>query len=129
MAVRQISSLGHWVAGEGVFPQHSKMGAVVKMPPPTDVAGLRRFLGMVGYCGMFNEQVAFKRKPLTKLTGKARRRVLDAAHEGAANGNLVAVTGKLSVGPLRGDPWMDAEAMADLQAGNVNMPQPYARYT
>eukprot|EP00873_Tetraselmis_striata_P019274 jgi/Tetstr1/439538/TSEL_027967.t1 len=41
-----------------VFPQHSKVEAVVKMPPPTDVAGLRRFLGMVGYYGKFIEQVA-----------------------------------------------------------------------
>eukprot|EP00873_Tetraselmis_striata_P040268 jgi/Tetstr1/460532/TSEL_005790.t1 len=70
MAVRQIAFLGHWVDGEGVFPQHSKVEAVVKMPPPTDVAGLRRFLGMVGYYGKFIEQVAVKRKPLTKLTGK-----------------------------------------------------------
>eukprot|EP00873_Tetraselmis_striata_P034767 jgi/Tetstr1/455031/TSEL_041887.t1 len=288
MAVRQIAFLGHWVDGEGVFPQHSKVEAVVKMPPPTDVAGLRRFLGMVGYYGKFIEQVAVKRKPLTKLTGKvpwewgseqqrafeqlkadlvsapvlrnpdwsrpfilhtdfsgaglgavlaqeddegqehvvefasrtcqgaepnyasyeaswevgavgdeaqrvrlrgtlsegrsprqrrlsesgpvegdpteldgrgefspegtvrhaaafwcataqssrqpelsawARRRVLDTAHEGTANGDLVAVTGELTAGPRRGDPWMDAEAMAELQAGNVNMPQPYARYT
>eukprot|EP00873_Tetraselmis_striata_P028787 jgi/Tetstr1/449051/TSEL_036266.t1 len=258
MAVRQIAFLGHWVDGEGVFPQHSKVEAVVKMPPPTDVAGLRRFLGMVGYYGKFIEQVAVKRKPLTKLTGKvpwewgseqqrafeqlkadlvsapvlrnpdwsrpfilhtdfsgaglgavlaqeddegqeyvvefasrtcqgaepnyasyedclsrgpvegdpteldgrgefspegtvrhaaafwcataqssrqpelsawARRRVLDTAHEGTANGDLVAITGELTAGPRRGDPWMDAEAMAELQAGNVNMPQPYARYT
>eukprot|EP00873_Tetraselmis_striata_P023141 jgi/Tetstr1/443405/TSEL_031418.t1 len=284
MAVRQIAFLGHWVDGEGVFPQHSKVEAVVKMPPPTDVAGLRRFLGMVGYYGKFIEQVAVKRKPLTKLTGKvpwewgseqqrafeqlkadleddegqeyvvefasrtcqgaepnyasyegeclamlygmdkfryylfgrqfvvvtdhrplewlmntaqlrgklarwamrlseydfvvryrkgvhhvnadclsrgpvegdpteldgrgefspegtvrhaaafwcataqssrqpelsawARRRVLDTAHEGTANGDLVAVTGELTAGPRRGDPWMDAEAMAELQAGN-----------
>eukprot|EP00873_Tetraselmis_striata_P016884 jgi/Tetstr1/437148/TSEL_025908.t1 len=274
MAVRQIAFLGHWVDGEGVFPQHSKVEAVVKMPPPTDVAGLRRFLGMVGYYGKFIEQVAVKRKPLTKLTGKeddegqeyvvefasrtcqgaepncasyegeclamlygmdkfryylfgrlfvvvtdhrplewlmntaqlrgklarwamrlseyhfvvryrkgvhhvnadclsrgpvegdpteldgrgefspegtvrhaaafccataqssrqpelsawARRRVLDTAHEGAADGDLVPVTGELTAGPRRGDPWMDAEAMAELQAGSVNMPKPYARY-
>eukprot|EP00873_Tetraselmis_striata_P036300 jgi/Tetstr1/456564/TSEL_043284.t1 len=70
MAVRQIAFLGHWVDGEGVFPQHSKVDGVVKMPPPTHVAGLRRFLGMVGYYGKFIEQVAVKRKPLTKLTGK-----------------------------------------------------------
>eukprot|EP00873_Tetraselmis_striata_P001155 jgi/Tetstr1/421419/TSEL_012368.t1 len=61
---------GHWVDGEGVFPQHSKVAAVVKMPPPTDVARQRRFPGMVGYYGKFIEQVAVKRKPLIKLTGK-----------------------------------------------------------
>eukprot|EP00873_Tetraselmis_striata_P006796 jgi/Tetstr1/427060/TSEL_017265.t1 len=162
---------GHWVDGEGVFPQHAKVAAVVKMPPPTDVARQRRFPSMVGYYGKFIEQVAVKRKPLIKLTGKvpgarlgvvlaqeddegreyvvefanrtcqgaepnyagyeawARRRVLDAAHEGAADDDLVAVTGELSAGPRRGDPWTDTEAMAVLQPGNVNMAQPYARYT
>eukprot|EP00873_Tetraselmis_striata_P021445 jgi/Tetstr1/441709/TSEL_029932.t1 len=60
-----------------------------------------------------------------ELSAWARRRVLDAAREGAANGDLVMDTGELSAGPRRGDPWMDAEAMAELQA----MPQPYARYT
>eukprot|EP00873_Tetraselmis_striata_P046010 jgi/Tetstr1/466274/TSEL_000954.t1 len=70
MDVRHIAFLGHWVDGEGVFPQHSNVEAVVKMPPPTDVAGLRRFLGMVCYCGKYIEQMVVKRKPLTKLTGK-----------------------------------------------------------
>lgn len=70
MAVEQIAFLGHWVGPEGVFPQHSKVEAVLNMPAPTDVAGVRRFLGMVGYYGKFIEQVAVKRKPLTKLTGK-----------------------------------------------------------
>eukprot|EP00873_Tetraselmis_striata_P011945 jgi/Tetstr1/432209/TSEL_021665.t1 len=219
-------------AAEMSDAEHSKVEAVVKMPPPTDVAGLRRFLGMVGYHGKFIEQVAVKRKPLTKLTGKvpwewgseqqrafeqlkadlvsapvlrnpdwsrpcilhtdfsgaglgavlaqeddegqeyvvefasrtcqgaepnyasyeaswevgavgdeaqgssrqpelsawARRRILDTAHEGAADGDLMVVTGELTAGPRRGDPWMNAEAMAELQAGSVNMPRPYARY-
>eukprot|EP00873_Tetraselmis_striata_P036667 jgi/Tetstr1/456931/TSEL_043601.t1 len=67
----QIAFLGHRVDSEGLFPQHSKVEAVVKMPPPTDEAGLRRFLGVMGYYGKFIEQVVVsKRKPLTKLTGK-----------------------------------------------------------
>eukprot|EP00873_Tetraselmis_striata_P033555 jgi/Tetstr1/453819/TSEL_040770.t1 len=72
MAVRPIAFLGHWVDGEGVFLQHSKVEAVVEVPPPTDVAGLRRFLGMMSYYGKFIEQVAVKRKPLTELTGKVQ---------------------------------------------------------
>eukprot|EP00873_Tetraselmis_striata_P001156 jgi/Tetstr1/421420/TSEL_012369.t1 len=64
-----------------------------------------------------------------ELPAWARRRVLDAVHEGAADDDLVAVTGELSAGPRRGDPWTDTEAMAVLQPGNVNMAQPYARYT
>eukprot|EP00873_Tetraselmis_striata_P038321 jgi/Tetstr1/458585/TSEL_044988.t1 len=63
-----------------------------------------------------------------ELPVSARRRVLDTTHEGAADGDLEAVAGELTAGPRRGDPWMDAEAMAELQAGNVNMPRPYAHY-
>eukprot|EP00873_Tetraselmis_striata_P016707 jgi/Tetstr1/436971/TSEL_025743.t1 len=72
---------------------------------------------------------SFQSSRQPELSAWARRRVLDTAHEGAADGDLVAVTGELTAGPRRGDPWMDAEAMAELQAGNVNMPRPYARYT
>eukprot|EP00873_Tetraselmis_striata_P022088 jgi/Tetstr1/442352/TSEL_003184.t1 len=56
-----------------------------------------------------------------KLSAWARRCVLDAAHEGAANGDLVAVTSELSAGPQRGDTYVGTEAMAELQAGNVNI--------
>eukprot|EP00873_Tetraselmis_striata_P021446 jgi/Tetstr1/441710/TSEL_029933.t1 len=61
----RIAFFGNWVDGESVFPQHSKVHAVVKMPPPTDMAGLRRFLGIVGYYGKFIQQMTVKRKPLT----------------------------------------------------------------
>eukprot|EP00873_Tetraselmis_striata_P037093 jgi/Tetstr1/457357/TSEL_043960.t1 len=55
-------------------------------------------------------------------------RVLAAAKAGAGDGDLVAVTGELSAGPQRGDPWVDAEAMVELHTGIINMPPPYARY-
>eukprot|EP00873_Tetraselmis_striata_P007009 jgi/Tetstr1/427273/TSEL_001726.t1 len=92
---------------------------------------------MVGYYGEFIKQVVVKRKPLTKLTGKPTAgdvsvgaTLLAGRHlEGAADGDLVAVTGELSAGSRRGDPRMDAEAMAELQAGSVYVPQPYTRYT
>lgn len=54
MAVKQNAFSGHLVDGEGMFPQHPKVEAVVNMPPPAEVAGLRRFLGMMGYYGKFH---------------------------------------------------------------------------
>eukprot|EP00873_Tetraselmis_striata_P021267 jgi/Tetstr1/441531/TSEL_029761.t1 len=132
------------------YAQHSKVEAVVKMPPPpTHVAGLRRFLGMTDFSEAelgavlaheddegreYVVEFANCTCPCAEPTyasyeAWARRRMLLAAHEGAADGDLVAVTGELSAGQRRGDPWMDPEAMAELYAGNINMPQPYARYT
>eukprot|EP00873_Tetraselmis_striata_P028582 jgi/Tetstr1/448846/TSEL_036072.t1 len=63
------------------------------------------------------------------LSAWARQGVLGAAQEGAADGDMVAITRELSAGPRRGDPWVDAEAMAELPADSINSPQPYARYT
>eukprot|EP00873_Tetraselmis_striata_P040267 jgi/Tetstr1/460531/TSEL_005789.t1 len=97
---------------------------------PTELDGRGEFSpeGTVRHAAAFCFATAqSSRQP--ELSAWARRRVLDTAHEGAADGDLVAVTGELTAGPRRGDPWMDAEAMAELQAGSVNMPQPYARYT
>eukprot|EP00873_Tetraselmis_striata_P008858 jgi/Tetstr1/429122/TSEL_019084.t1 len=68
--------------------------------------------------------------PVMQMMRWSQARRAEVVVEGAGDGDLVAVTGELTAGPRRGDPWMDAEAiMAELQVGNVNMPRPYARYT
>eukprot|EP00873_Tetraselmis_striata_P000130 jgi/Tetstr1/420394/TSEL_011510.t1 len=40
------------------------------MPLPTDVLGLRRFLGMAAHCGKFSKQGHVKRKTLSRLPGE-----------------------------------------------------------
>eukprot|EP00873_Tetraselmis_striata_P001597 jgi/Tetstr1/421861/TSEL_012761.t1 len=59
-----------------------------------------------------------------ELSAWAQQRVLDAAKEGAGDGDFEAVTGELSPGPRRGDPWVNAEAMVELHVGSINMPPP-----
>ena len=70
MCCTELPFLGHWVGQGGVWPQSSKVEAVAAMPSPTSVSQLRRFLGMVNYYARFIADIAVKRKPLTKLTGK-----------------------------------------------------------
>eukprot|EP00873_Tetraselmis_striata_P003591 jgi/Tetstr1/423855/TSEL_014479.t1 len=95
-------------------------GAVEGDPTVLDGRGEFSPEGAVRLAGAFCCAAAeSSRQP--KLSAWARRCVLDAAHEGAANGDLVAVTSELSAGPQRGDTWMGTEAMAELQAGNVNI--------
>ncbi|XP_062714282.1 uncharacterized protein K02A2.6-like [Aedes albopictus] len=45
----QIKYLAHIVDAEGLHPAPSKVEAIVKMPPPKDVTGLRSFLGAVNF--------------------------------------------------------------------------------
>ena len=47
-----------------------KLEALVKMPPPEDVTGVRKFLGFVGYYHKFIPRYSDVARPLTNLTRK-----------------------------------------------------------
>ena len=41
-----VQYLGHYISGQGLEPVPEKLEALVKMPPPEDVIGVRKFLGL-----------------------------------------------------------------------------------
>ena len=45
----EITFTGHRISAEGVQPDRSKVAAILDMPPPTDVHGVRTLCGMVQY--------------------------------------------------------------------------------
>ncbi|UYV68293.1 K02A2.6-like, partial [Cordylochernes scorpioides] len=49
--VPRINFLGHILDEDGIRPDPAKIEAVAKMPAPTDVHGVRKFLGMVNHLG------------------------------------------------------------------------------
>ena len=49
----EITFLGHIISKDGVHADDSKIAAMVNMTEPTDVAELRRYLGMVNYLGRY----------------------------------------------------------------------------
>ncbi|UYV68452.1 hypothetical protein LAZ67_5004365 [Cordylochernes scorpioides] len=49
--VPRINFLGHILDEDGIRPDPAKIEAVAKMPAPTDVHGVRRFIGMVNHLG------------------------------------------------------------------------------
>ena len=49
----EITFLGHIISKDGVRTDDSKIAAMVNMTEPTDVAELRRYLGMVNYLGRY----------------------------------------------------------------------------
>ena len=65
-----VEYLGHTLSAEGIFKE-SKVEAVLKMPPPTDVSSLKSFLGSVQFYGKFIPKLASMAEPLYRLTKKA----------------------------------------------------------
>ncbi|XP_062713307.1 uncharacterized protein K02A2.6-like [Aedes albopictus] len=66
----QIKYLAHIVDADGLHPDPSKVEAIVKMPPPKDVTGLRSFLGAVNFYGKFVQEMHQLRRPLDALLKK-----------------------------------------------------------
>jgi hypothetical protein len=65
-----VEYLGHKLSAEGI-EKGSKVEAVTKMPPPTDVSSLKSFLGSVQFYGKFIPNLATMAEKLYRLTKKA----------------------------------------------------------
>ena len=68
-AQHSVEYLGHTLSAEGIS-KGSKVEAVMKMPPPTDVSSLKSFLGSVQFYGKFIPNLATMAEPLYRLTKK-----------------------------------------------------------
>ncbi|RUS87639.1 hypothetical protein EGW08_004624 [Elysia chlorotica] len=66
----EVSFMGHKISHRGIEPDEKKVEAILKMPAPTDVHGVRRFCGMVQYLSRFLDKLSDMMKPLRELTKK-----------------------------------------------------------
>ena len=66
--LQSVSYLGHVISSEGLSPDPEKVRAITEMPPPTDVRGVQRLLGMVTYLSRFMPQLSSICEPLRRLT-------------------------------------------------------------
>ena len=62
--------LGHVISERGIEPEPAKLDAVRELLPPTDVKGIRMFLGFVGYYRKFIQNFSAVAKPLNALLRK-----------------------------------------------------------
>jgi len=59
--------LGHKISGRGIEVDRAKVEVIEKLPPPTNIKGIRSFLGHVGFYRRFIKDFA---KPLCNLLNK-----------------------------------------------------------
>ena len=70
---KSVELLGYIVSDQGIAPQPEKTEAIVQLPPPIDVKGVRSFLGMTGYYRQCIPEYAKYAAPLVYLTKKHAR--------------------------------------------------------
>lgn len=64
---KQIKYLGHLLDQHGTRPDPAKIESIKMMPAPTDVSGVRSFLGAINYYGKFVPNMRALRYPLDEL--------------------------------------------------------------
>ena len=76
------SFIGHILTDEGLKVVESKVEAIMKMPSPTDIAALKRILGMVGYIAKFLPHLSEVCEPLRPTRSEGCGVVLAGATSG-----------------------------------------------
>ncbi|XP_037503251.1 uncharacterized protein LOC119378078 [Rhipicephalus sanguineus] len=66
----KVEFLGVIIDANGISPSTSKLEALRNLEPPTDVAGVRRFLGMVNHIGRFLPNLSQATAPISALLGE-----------------------------------------------------------
>ncbi|KAJ9538954.1 hypothetical protein OSB04_031687 [Centaurea solstitialis] len=68
--VREGIVLGHKISKDGLEVNKAKIDTISKLPPPTNIKGVRSFLGHVGFYRRFIQDFSKISRPLTKLLEK-----------------------------------------------------------
>ncbi|XP_065941318.1 retrovirus-related Pol polyprotein from transposon 297 [Magallana gigas] len=68
LRVPEVKYVGHIIGKDGLKVDPEKVRAIVNMPEPTDIQGVRRFLGLVQYASKFIPNLADVSEPLRILT-------------------------------------------------------------
>ena len=74
--VREGIVLGHRVFERGIEVDRAKIDVIEQLPPPTNVKGVRSFLGHAGFYKRFIKDFSRIARPLTNLLAKDARSTL-----------------------------------------------------
>ena len=64
---KEVQFMGHVISQKGLKADPEKIKAMVEMPTPTDVAGVRRFIGFTNCLSKFLPRLSEVCEPLRKL--------------------------------------------------------------
>ena len=73
IAQTKVNLLGHVVDINGISPDPQKVEAIKNMSPPTNVKGVRRFIGLTSYYRKFIANYGQIAEPLIELTKKGQK--------------------------------------------------------
>ena len=62
--------LGHVISKRGIEVDKAKVEVIERLPPPSDVKGIRSFLGHTGFYRRFIKDFSKISRPLTELLAK-----------------------------------------------------------
>jgi len=77
--------MGHVLSKNGIGPSNTKVEAVEKAKRPETSAEVKSFLGLVGYCGRYIDNLATREEPLRMLTHSNQPWVWSTEQEDAFN--------------------------------------------
>ena len=89
----EVPFIGHVASSEGLRVDPHKVQAIVGMPPPEDVNGVKRILGFVQYLSKFLPRLSDLTKPLRDLTSKEAMWIWGPNQQAAFDKLKEAVTG------------------------------------
>jgi hypothetical protein len=69
--------LGHKISSEGMEVDRAKVEVIEKLPPPTNIKGVRSFLGHAGLYRRFIKDFSKIAKPLSNLLNKGTQFLFD----------------------------------------------------
>ena len=69
-SVQEVKFLGQTINESGFSPDQDKVKSIINIPEPTDVSGIRRFIGMINQLGKFTPHQADITKPMRDLLSK-----------------------------------------------------------
>ena len=81
--LKSSSWVTSYVSENGIQPDPEKTAAIAKMPHPTYVQELKRFMGMVNHLGKFSRNLAELNQPLRELLSKNNLWTWDSAQDQA----------------------------------------------
>ena len=83
LRLRKVTFIGHIATDLGLCADPAKVRAITDMPPPADVAGVQRVLGMAQYLSKFLPNLSDLTKPLRDIVQKDSEWVWDHPQKNA----------------------------------------------